>query len=153
MTDEDVKEWEKQLSKLRKDDDRGPRDLERRIDDLMAVNKKHQEQMASLIKENQELKKELDELRKKTINLVEDLTKCRLIIEHLDKRKIYIDINEVIKPNTFKKIVGEGIPRGKGDLIIIFDIEFPMYVDQDNCSKLEEICSQTVNIQNITNYQ
>ena len=45
MTDEDVKEWEKQLSKLRKDDDRGPRDLERRIDDLMAINKKHQEQM------------------------------------------------------------------------------------------------------------
>jgi len=42
MTDEDVKEWEKQLSKLRKDDDRGPRDLERRIDDLMAINKKHQ---------------------------------------------------------------------------------------------------------------
>tara|TARA_R100001129_G_scaffold143372_1_gene104470 strand:- start:272 stop:514 length:243 start_codon:yes stop_codon:yes gene_type:complete len=72
MTDEDVKEWEKQLSKLRKDDDRGPRDLERRIDDLMAVNKKHQEQMASLIKENQELKKELDELRKKTINLVDE---------------------------------------------------------------------------------
>ena len=72
MTDEDVKEWEKQLSKLRKDDDRGPRDLERRIDDLMAVNKKHQEQMASLIKENQVLKKELDELRKKTINLVDE---------------------------------------------------------------------------------
>ena len=72
MTDEDVKEWEKQLSKLRKDDDRGPRDLERRIDDLMAVNKKHQEQMVSLIKENQELKKELDELRKKTINLVDE---------------------------------------------------------------------------------
>ena len=72
MTDEDVKEWEKQLSKLRKDDDRGPRDLEKRIDDLMAVNKKHQEQMASLIKENQELKKELDELRKKTINLVDE---------------------------------------------------------------------------------
>tara|TARA_A100001391_G_scaffold88358_1_gene58492 strand:- start:46 stop:288 length:243 start_codon:yes stop_codon:yes gene_type:complete len=72
MTDEDVKEWEKQLSKLRKDDDRGPRDLERRIDDLMAVNKKHQEQMASLIKENQELKKELDELKKKTINLVDE---------------------------------------------------------------------------------
>ena len=72
MTDEDVKEWEKQLSKLRKDDDRGPRDLERRIDDLMAINKKHQEQMASLIKENQELKKELDELKKKTINLVDE---------------------------------------------------------------------------------
>ena len=72
MTDEDVKEWEKQLSKLRKDDDRGPRDLQRRIDDLMAVNKKHQEQMASLIKENQELKKELDELKKKTINLVDE---------------------------------------------------------------------------------
>ena len=72
MTDKDVKEWEKQLSKLRKDDDRGPRDLERRIDDLMAINKKHQEQMASLIKENQELKKELDELKKKTINLVDE---------------------------------------------------------------------------------
>ncbi len=72
MTDEDVKEWEKQLSKLRKDDDRGPRDLERRIDDLMAINKKHQEQMASLIKENQELKKELSELKIKTIDLVDE---------------------------------------------------------------------------------
>ena len=72
MTDEDVKEWEKQLSELRKDDDRGPRDLERRIDDLMAINKKHQEQMASLIKENQELKKELSELKIKTIDLVDE---------------------------------------------------------------------------------
>ena len=38
----------------------------------MAINKKHQEQMASLIKENQELKKELSELKIKTIDLVDE---------------------------------------------------------------------------------
>ncbi len=81
---------------------------------------------------------------KKTINLVEALTGTYIIVEHLDKRKIYVETHEVIKPNTYKKIIGEGIPQGKGDLIIEFEIIFPLYVDMNYRKQLEEICGQNV---------
>jgi len=90
-------------------------------------------------------------LMKKKINLVEALTGFRMIIEHLDKRKLYIDVNEIIKPGSVKKIINEGIPQDKGDLIIEFDIEFPTIVDQTNREKLEDIFNQKVEIQDIIN--
>lgn len=89
---------------------------------------------------------------KKKINLVEALMGVRLYIEHLDKKNIYVDINQVIKPKAFKKISGEGIPRGKGDLIIEFEIEFPEMVDQEYRDKLEEILGQKTRVnKNIEN--
>ena len=65
-------------------EERGANDLERRIDDLMAINKKHQQQNGDLIKDNlfykkkaehyqimsDQLKKELEELRKKTTGVL-----------------------------------------------------------------------------------
>ena len=65
-------------------DERGANDLERRIDDLMAINKKHQQQNGDLMKDNlfdkkkaehyqimsDQLKKELEELRKKTTGVL-----------------------------------------------------------------------------------
>ena len=65
-------------------EDRGPNDLERRINDLMAINKKHQQQNGDLIKDNifykkkaehyqimsDQLKKELEELKKKTVGVL-----------------------------------------------------------------------------------
>lgn len=88
---------------------------------------------------------------KRKINLVEALTGCSLVIEHLDKRKIHVEINEVIKPKTFKKIMGEGIPLDKGDLIIEFEIEFPTKVDSNDKEKLEKILMQKTDIPNIIN--
>ena len=65
-------------------DERGANDLERRIDDLMAINKKHQQQNGYLMKDNlfykkkaehyqimsDQLKKELEELKKRTTGVL-----------------------------------------------------------------------------------
>ena len=65
-------------------EERGENDLERRIDDLMAINKKHQQQNGDLMKENLfykkkaehyqimsvQLKKELDEIKKKAVGVL-----------------------------------------------------------------------------------
>ena len=65
-------------------EERGENDLERRIDDLMAINKKHQQQNGDLMKENlfykkkaehnkimsDQLKKELDEIKKKAVGVL-----------------------------------------------------------------------------------
>ena len=65
-------------------EERGESDLERRIDDLMAINKKHQQQNGDLMKENlfykkkaehykimsDQLKKELDEIKKKAVGVL-----------------------------------------------------------------------------------
>ena len=63
---------------------KGPNDLERRIEDLLAINKKHQLQNGDLMKDNlfykkkleyyqtmsTQLKKELDELKQKTVGVL-----------------------------------------------------------------------------------
>ena len=65
-------------------EERGENDLERRIDDLMAINKKHQQQNGDLMKENlfykkkaehyqimsDQLKKELNEIKKKAVGVL-----------------------------------------------------------------------------------
>ena len=65
-------------------EERGANDLERRIDDLMPINKKHQQQNGDLMKDNlfykkkaehyqimsDQLKKELEELKKRTIGVL-----------------------------------------------------------------------------------
>ena len=82
MTNKDIADLNKQLDKIK--EDRGPNDLERRINDLMAINKKHQQQNGDLMKDNifykkkaehyqimsDQLKKELEELKKKTVGVL-----------------------------------------------------------------------------------
>ena len=65
-------------------EERGEHDLERRIDDLMAINKKHQQQNGDLMKDNMfykkkaehyqimsdQLKKELEDLKKRTTGVL-----------------------------------------------------------------------------------
>jgi DnaJ-class molecular chaperone len=82
---------------------------------------------------------------KKSITLIEALIGSKIIIEHLDKRKIYFELKDIIKPNTFKKISGEGLLRGKSDLIIEFDIKFPIYIDKKYKDQLENIFNQKIN--------
>jgi len=64
--------------------EKGPNDLEKRIEDLMSINKNHQKQNGDLMKDNlfykkkaehyqimsDQLKKELEELKKRTTGLL-----------------------------------------------------------------------------------
>ena len=82
MTNKDIADLNKQLDKIKQD--KGPNDLERRIEDLLAINKKHQLQNGDLMKDNlfykkkleyyqtmsTQLKKELDELKQKTVGVL-----------------------------------------------------------------------------------
>ena len=82
MTNKDIADLNKQLDKIKQD--KGPNDLERRIEDLLAINKKHQLQNSDLMKDNlfykkkleyyqtmsTQLKKELDELKQKAVGVL-----------------------------------------------------------------------------------
>lgn len=81
---------------------------------------------------------------KKTINLVEALMGSNIIFQHLDGRYICAELNTIIKPGSLKKIIGEGIPRGKGDLIVEFDVEFPQSVKKDYKTLLEKVLKQKI---------
>ena len=82
MTNKDIADFNKQLDKIKQE--KGPNDLEKRIEDLLAINKKHQLQNGDLMKDNlfykkkaehyqvmsTQLKKELDDLKKKTVGVL-----------------------------------------------------------------------------------
>jgi hypothetical protein len=82
MTNKDIADFNKQLDKIKQE--KGPNDLEKRIEDLLAINKKHQLQNGDLMKDNLfykkkaehyqvmsiQLKKELDDLKKKTVGVL-----------------------------------------------------------------------------------
>ncbi len=60
------------------------------------------------------------------INLVEALSGFSFKFEHLDGRKFYSDIQNVIRPG-FKRVLNEGMIRGKSNLIVEFVVEFPQF--------------------------
>ena len=82
MTNKDIADFNKQLDKIKQE--KGPNDLEKRIEDLLAINKKRQLQNGDLMKDNlfykkkaehyqvmsTQLKKELDDLKKKTVGVL-----------------------------------------------------------------------------------
>jgi DnaJ family protein A protein 2 len=89
-------------------------------------------------------RKGADLLITKTLSLNEALCGFEWVVEHLDKREIVIKSTpgEVIKPETFggqpfvKIVSGEGMPsKGnpfvKGDLYVLFRVEFPDDGDLD----------------------
>ncbi|RHY28752.1 hypothetical protein DYB32_005737 [Aphanomyces invadans] len=66
------------------------------------------------------------------------LTGFETIVEHLDGRHLHVKSvpGEVIKPNQFKAIQGEGMPQHgnpfvKGQLVILFKVEFPTRLNVD----------------------
>ena len=59
------------------------------------------------------------------ILLIDALCGCRVDIEHLDGRKLFYIIDNVIDHNTKIKINGEGIIKNFGDLYIEFNIIYP----------------------------
>jgi len=69
----------------------------------------------------------------KKLSLLQALkSNLNLNIQTLDGRIIKVPISERISPKFEKIVKGEGMPKkdGKGDLIIRFDIEFPLLNDQ-----------------------
>lgn len=85
-------------------------------------------------------------IMEKKISLVEALCGFETIVEHLDGRHIHVKsvAGEVIKPNQFKSVHGEGMPQHgnpfvKGQLVILFKIEFPTSVSADQARVLKSI--------------
>jgi DnaJ family protein A protein 2 len=84
---------------------------------------------------------------KKTISLLEALTKTEFYIKHLDERVIKICYDEIIKPNQKMLIKQEGMPNlqdnlHKGDLIIYFDVLFPLNLEKERAKYLVKILPQ-----------
>ena len=73
----------------------------------------------------------------KNILLSEALTELELVIEHLDERKLLIKTNEIITPDTMKKISKEGL--NGGDLIIKFNIIFPKQLSDDRKTYIKKL--------------
>lgn len=94
------------------------------------------------------------------LSLVEALNSVPLKIATLDKRQLFITMDEIISPQTVKKIDGEGLPifdetkkrffnlnsssLKKGDLYISFFITFPRYLNQDSKDQLVELLEDTI---------
>jgi DnaJ family protein A protein 2 len=79
------------------------------------------------------VRKENNLLYDKYISLHEALTGTTFIINHLDDRKLIVDINKIIKPNDKYVIKGEGMKgESAGDLIITFYVIFPDKIDNED---------------------
>lgn len=83
-------------------------------------------------------------IMKRSISLLESLTGIVIFFKHLDERVIKINHNEIIHPNQKMIIKGEGMPNLqdnliKGDLIIIFDVQFPQTLDKERAKYLVKI--------------
>ena len=73
----------------------------------------------------------------KKILLSEALTELEIVIDHLDGRKLLIKTNEIITPDTMKKISNEGL--NGGDLIIKFNIIFPKQLSDDRKTYIKKL--------------
>ena len=76
------------------------------------------------------------------INLVEAISSTPVEVITLDGRKIQITMDEIISPQTVKRVEGEGLPLinekkvfvknlPRGDLFVKFDIKFPKFLNQN----------------------
>lgn len=74
----------------------------------------------------------------KNISLSDALTGTQFIIEHLDKRKLFIKIDSIIVPDSKKKVLYEGI-NSDGDLIIFFKIFFPKHLDDERKKYIKKL--------------
>lgn len=83
-------------------------------------------------------------IMKRSISLLESLTGLVMFFKHLDERVIKVYNENIIHPNQKMVIKGEGMPNLqdnllKGDLIIIFDVQFPQTLDKERAKYLVKI--------------
>ena len=74
----------------------------------------------------------------KDILLSEALCGCKFIINHMDKRKILVNLDKIIYPNNKQKIIGEGMTIDD-DLIINFNIKFPNSLSNERKKYLKKL--------------
>ena len=91
MTNKDIADFNKQLDKIKQE--KGPNDLEKRIEDLLDINKKHQLQNSDLMKDNLFYKKNLEHYQIMSTQLKKDNRGLRdagknFIEEHRNKGNI-----------------------------------------------------------------
>jgi DnaJ homolog subfamily A member 2 len=91
----------------------------------------------------------------KKINLTEALTGIVFKLETLDKRVIVINskVGSVIKPGDMLQVTNEGMPTykspfDKGNLLIIFDVEFPKKIPEKLSLQLEKILPGKSKVEN-----
>ena len=88
----------------------------------------------------------LDLYYHKNISLKQALCGFKFNIQYLNNENIVINNEKgnIIHPMTTKIIKNFGMERDnmKGNLIIIFDISYPDYIDKNSANKLEEIFNQ-----------
>eukprot|EP00831_Metopus_contortus_P041297 TRINITY_DN3239_c0_g1_i2.p1 TRINITY_DN3239_c0_g1~~TRINITY_DN3239_c0_g1_i2.p1 ORF type:complete len:195 (-),score=60.85 TRINITY_DN3239_c0_g1_i2:35-619(-) len=79
------------------------------------------------------------------ISLINALSALPFEIETLDHRKISVVVDQVLTPQTKQVVLGEGMPvagtegKQRGNLFIIFDIEFPTFLSEDKKKQLKEL--------------
>ncbi|KAF0700507.1 Aste57867_8968 [Aphanomyces stellatus] len=93
-------------------------------------------------------------IMEKKISLVEALCGFETIVEHLDGRHVHVKsvAGEVIKPNQFKAVHGEGMPQHgnpfvKGQLVILFKVDFPTTITPDQARVLTSIFKMPAPVQ------
>lgn len=74
----------------------------------------------------------------KTISLLDSLCGMDLIIEHIDKRKLFIKTSEVIQPESIHKIDGEGMSMASS-MYIRFKIIFPTTLSDERKAYIKKI--------------
>eukprot|EP01061_Rhynchopus_euleeides_P042972 TRINITY_DN74977_c0_g1_i1.p2 TRINITY_DN74977_c0_g1~~TRINITY_DN74977_c0_g1_i1.p2 ORF type:complete len:357 (+),score=172.65 TRINITY_DN74977_c0_g1_i1:71-1072(+) len=85
-----------------------------------------------------------DLILKKQITLQQALLGLSFELEHLDGRKLHINAptGSIITPGQQLCVKGEGMPKtdmpGKGDLVVIFSIEFPRTVADDQIESFKK---------------
>lgn len=82
----------------------------------------------------------------KKISLLESLCGFKFVVNHLDNRQLVINSapNTITKPDSIQIIKGEGMPQQKnpflkGDLFIVFEVDFPEHVTESDAKKLAQI--------------
>ncbi len=78
------------------------------------------------------------------VNITEALTGFETVITHLDGRKLYIKVDEIIKPDMIRLVRYEGMPRPdnnviKGHLYISFQLEFPNALTEDEKQAMRKL--------------
>jgi DnaJ family protein A protein 2 len=86
-------------------------------------------------------------IMKRNISLLESLTGSVIYFKHLDNRIIKVAYNEIIHPGQKMVIKNEGMPNladnlVRGDLILIFEIQFPQILDKERAKYLVKILPQ-----------
>jgi len=73
---------------------------------------------------------------KAKISLLQALCGFDVRVRHLDGRELSVSGGQIIRPGDVCLLEGEGIPRGKGNLEVEVEIEFPRHLGEDQVATL-----------------